>query len=905
MGSGNEWNRIIRERLTPLLGAPPDAEFVDELAVHLAQTYDEARRDGRSDRESRDAALRLLDESSPWVEAARERARRPVPQRIREWTRKEAPVPGERGASMYKLGIARDVRHALRMLVRTPAFSAVAIMTFAVGIGVNTAVFSVVNSVLLRPLPYPDADRIAMVWVDNTREHIKEDINSYPNYRDWRDQNSSFAHLSGYTEAAFALTGAGEPERLIGAEVTANFFDVLGMKPIAGRLFTPANEVEGQDGVVVISHGLWQRRFGGAPGAIGQTITLSTRTYEVIGIMPPDMQWPEQAELWKPLAPSQGLREARGSFWLPVMGRLRPGVTVQQAQTEMAGISARLAEQYPPNRGYGANVVGFREQLVGGVERPLTVLMASVLFVLLIACANLANLLLGRTAARRRELAVRTALGAGRARLVRQIVTESLVLAMIGGAAGVLLAYWATGFFVALAGDSIPGAERIRLDARVLGFAFAIAAIAALLASLLPALHASRAAVADMLREGGRQGGPSSSRRTRNVLVAAEVALALMLLTGAGLLLQTLWGMQRVDRGFQVDRIGMAMVSLPGGTYRTPDAARAFYARLLEKVRALPGVESASLASGILQPLLTNSAGFFFEGKPLPPQEQRTEYPFESVSPGFFETIGATIVRGRAFTEQDHAQAPFAVIVNETLANSVWPGEDPLGRRLKPGDGSNPQAPWLTVVGVVRDLRRADVKRHIRPEIYFSSLQRTRNTQMIVFRSAGDPAAVMSAIRREVQALDPQLPLFRVTTLRTALSNTLQQPRFQATLLGGFAAIALLLASIGIYGVTSHAVSQRTQEVGIRMAMGAQRSTVRALMLRQHVTPALAGVAIGLAGAFGLSRFLASLLYGIRAVDPLTYAAVTLALIAVAVAACWIPASRAMRVDPLVALRAD
>ena len=906
MTTPEDWTRELRARLTPLLGVPPDPEFVDELSAHLAQVYEDARRDGRSEAESREAALRLLDQSSPWLAAARERARRPVPRRIREWTRTEAPVPGERGGSVYRLGFLRDVRHALRMLVRTPAFSAIAIMTFAVGIGINTAVFSVVNGVLLRALPYPDADRITMVWVDNTREKIKEDINSYPNYRDWRDQNTSYAHLAGVADAAFALTGAGEPERLFGASVTANFFDVMGIKPAAGRVFTPANETEGQDGVVVLSHGLWQRRFGGAADAIGRTITLSTRQYEIIGIMPPELRWPEGAELWTPLAPAAGLREARGSFWLPVMGRLRPGVSIQQAQTDMAAISARIAEQFPGSRGYGANVVGFREQIVGNVERPLAVLMASVLFVLLIACANLANLMLGRTAGRRRELAVRTALGAGRARLVRQIVTEALVLAMIGGAAGVMLAYWVTGFFVALAGDSIPGADQIRLDARVLAFAFAVATVAALLAGLLPALHASRAAVAEVLREGGRQGGPSGSRRTRNVLVAAEVALALVLLTGAGLLLQTLWGMQRVDRGFQIDRIGMATVSLPGGTYRTPDAVRAFYARLLEKVRAVPGVESASLASGILQPLLTTSAGFFFEGKPLPPQELRPEYPFESVSPGFFETIGATIVRGRAFTEQDHAQAPFAVIVNETLAKSVWPGEDPIGRRLKPGDGTNPQAPWLTVVGVVKDLRRADVKRHIRPELYFCSLQRTRNTQILVFRSAGDdPSAVMSTIRREVQALDPQLPLFRVTTLRRELSNTLRQPRFQATLLGGFAAIALLLASIGIYGVTSHAVGQRTQEVGIRMAMGAQRSSVRVLMLKQHVTPALVGIGIGLAGAFALSRFLSSLLYGIRAIDPLTYATVTLALIAVAVAACWVPASRAMRVDPLVALRAD
>ena len=899
------WTAIVRDRLAPLLGAPPDAELVDELAAHLAQVYDDARRDGRSDAESRAAALRLLEGTSPWIDAARERARRRVPQRIREWTRQDAPAAGDRGGSVYRLGIMRDARHALRLLLRTPAFSAIAVMTFAVGIGVNTAVFSVVDGVLLRPLPYPDAGRITMVWVDNTRERIKEDITSYPNYRDWRDQNTSYAHLAAYSESAFALTGAGEPERLIGAGVTANFFEVMGVTPAFGRLFTAENEVEGRDAMVVISHGLWQRRFGGAADTIGRTITLSARPHEIIGIMPPELRWPERAELWKPLAPPQAAKEARGSFWLPVIGRLKPGVSVQQAQAEMSGLSARMAEAFPGNRGYGANVVGLREQLVGSVERPLTILMASVLFVLLIACANLANLMLGRTAARRRELAVRTALGAGRARLIRQIVTEALVLAMIGGAAGVTMAYWATGVFVGLAGNTLPGADRVGLDARVLVFAFAVATLSALLAGLLPALQASRAAVADVLREGGRQGGPAGSRRTRNVLVAAEVALALVLLTGAGLLLQTLWSMQRVDRGFQSERIGMATVSLPSRVYRTPDDARTFFARLLERVRAIPGVESAALTSGILQPLIANSGTFSFEGKPLPPIEQRPEYPFEMVSPGFFDTIGATIVRGRAFSDQDHAQAPRAVIVNETLANSVWPGEDPIGRRMRPGDGSDSQQPWLTVVGVVKDLRRGDVKRNIRPELYFSSLQTTPRTQTIVFRAAADPAAVMPVIRREVQQIDPQLPLFRVTTLDTELAGTLSQSRFQAMLLGGFGVIALLLASIGIYGVTAHAVSQRTQEVGIRMAMGAQRSTVRALILRQHVTPALAGIAIGLAGAFALSRFLSSMLYGIGAVDPLTYAAVTVALIAVAVAACWVPASRAMRVDPLVALRLD
>jgi putative ABC transport system permease protein len=653
--------------------------------------------------------------------------------------------------------------------------------------------------------------------------------------------------------------------------------------------------------VVVISHGLWQRRFGGAPDVIGKTMTLSTRPHEIIGVMPPAMRWPERAEFWKPLAPDQQTREARGSFWLPVIGRLKPGVSVERAGTEMAGISARLSQAYPSHREYGSNVVALRDQMVGGVDRALRVLMGAVAFVLLIACANLANLMLGRTAARRRELAIRTALGAGRWRLIRQIVTESMVLALIGGTAGVVLAVWATTSFVALAAGTLPANATIGLDARVVLFTLAVSTLAALLSGLLPALHASRAAVGDSLREGGRQGGPTGSRRTRNGLVAAEMALALVLLTGGGLLLRTLWGMQHVERGFSADRIGVATVSLPGGLYRTPADVRAFYGRLLEKVRALPGVESAAMTSGILMPLLTRSSTFTFEHTPALPPEQQVEYPYEWVSPGYFETIGARMAVGRSFTDGDTDLGAAAVVVNEALAESVWPGEDPLGRRLRSGD----DAPWATVIGVVRDLRRGDVKRSIRPEMYFCTLQVAPRTETLVFRAAGDPSALMPSIRRELQRLDPQLPLFRVSTLEAQLADTLNQPRFQATLLAGFAAIALLLAAIGIYGVTSHAVSQRTQEVGIRMAMGAARSDVRRLILRQHVTPALFGVSIGLAGALALSRFLTSLLYGVRAADPATYALVSLSLIAVAVAACWVPASRAMRVDPLVALRAE
>jgi putative ABC transport system permease protein len=799
---------------------------------------------------------------------------------------------------------ARDVRHAIRMLSHNPGFSLVALLTFAIGIGVNTAVFSVFNGVLLRPLPYPEPDRITMVWLDNRRLGIREDITSHPNFRDWRDQNASYAHLAAVTPTSFSLTGSDEPERLSGAQATANFFDVMGVRPLLGRVFDESHETPGKDLVVVLSYGLWQRKFGGASDVLGRTVVLSGRPYEIIGVMPSDLRVPEKAQLWKPLAPSDDLRNARGSFWLPVIGRLKPGVPVEQAQTEMSGISARLEEQYPSNRGYGAYVVPLHRQLVGDIERSLIVLLSAVGFVLLIACANLGNLILGRTAARRKELAIRTALGAKRGTLIRQIVTEALVLSVAGSVLGLVLANWTIGFFLTLGDESIPRTESITIDGRVLAFTLLLAGISALLAGVIPALHASRAVVVESLREGGREGGPVASRRTRSALVAAEVALAFVLLAGAGILMRTLWSMQQVDRGFSPEGIAVATVSLPGTLFPKPPDVRGFYDRLLEAVRALPGVESAATTTGVLLPLLANSGIFSFEGKPLPPEEARIEFPVEVVSPGFFETLRISLASGRTFTHQDHADAPRAVIINESLAQFGWPGEDPIGRRMRAGDEES-TAPWLTVVGVIRDIRRSDVTRAIRPELYMCALQSTPRTQTLLVRTAGNPSAILPAIRAEVRKLNPQLPLFEAGTLQSELSDTLNQPRFRAVLLAGFAMIALMLATIGIYGVTAHAVGQRRHEVGIRMALGATAPEVLTMIMGQHLRPALLGVALGVAGAIALSRFLKALVYGVGASDPVTLVVMGSALVAAAAAACWIPARRATRVDPLIALRAE
>jgi putative ABC transport system permease protein len=798
----------------------------------------------------------------------------------------------------------RDARHAIRMLLNTPGFSLIALITFALGIGVNTAVFSVFNGVLLRPLPYPDADRITMIWLDNRRQGIKEDITSHPNYRDWREQNTSYAHMAAFTRSSFSLTDSGEPERLVGAQTTASFFDVMGTQPILGRVFTDEHEKSGNDAVIVLSHGLWQRKFGGSPDVLGRTIVLSGRAHEVIGVMPPQLQLPDKAELWKPLAPDENLRNARGAFWLPVIGRLKPGISVEEAQTEMSAISARMEQQFPGNRGYGAYLVPLHQQIVGDVRRSLVVLLAAVGFVLLIACANLGNLMLSRTAARRKELAIRTALGAGRWRLVRQIVTEAFVLALGGSAIGLLLAYWVTGFFVTVGGESIPRPESIAIDGLVLAFTLGLAVVSALLAGLVPALHASSTTIVDSLREGGREGGPAASRRTRSALVAAEVALAFVLLAGAGILVRTLWSMQQVERGFNPRNVAVATVSLPGALYAQPPDVRAFYARLLDRVRALPGVESAATATGVLMPLLANSGIYSIEGRPQLPPEERIEYPVEVVSPGFFETLEIALVRGRTFNEQDQPDRPRVVVINETLARLGWPGEDPIGRRIKPGDQDS-NAPWMTVVGVIRDVHRSDVTRAIRPELYMCGLQVTPRTQMVLVRTAGNAAAILPSIRHEVRQLNPQLPLFEAGTLDAELAETLTQPRFRAVLLAAFAVIALLLASVGIYGVTAHAVGQRRHEVGIRMALGASPPAVLSLILRQHLRPALIGIALGLAGALIVARSLDSLVYGVGPSDPLTLAVMGALLAVVAAAACWVPARRATKVDPLIALRTD
>jgi putative ABC transport system permease protein len=798
--------------------------------------------------------------------------------------------------------LLKDVRQAVRTTGKSPTFAIAAVAMLAVGIGVNALVFSLTNGALFKGFPLV-AGNDHILYISNNGKCCV----SYPDFNDWRAQTTMFDDMALVHGLGITLSdGAGFPEDYTVTEVTSNTFGLVRQKPVLGRDFTPADELPGAPPVVILRYSFWERRFAKDPGVIGRSVRLNGVPTTVIGIMPRGFSFPQNQDLWVPLVPTpEVMRRDRRNTWF-VFGRLSDGATIESARAEMDTIGQRLARAWPAsNASLRPEVRTFEEFFIGeNAALIYRAMVGAVGFVLLIACANLGNLMLGRTAARRKELAIRTALGAGRGRLVRQIVTESLVLAAFGSALGLMFAWWATRLFIRIGGDSIPRPDAVAIDGRVMVFTLTIAVVAALLAGIIPALQASRPAVVENLREGGREGGTSASRRTRHVLIAAEVALAFMLLAGAGLLLRTLWTMQNVDRGFSPSRIATMRLSLPGSAYAGPPEVRAFYSRLLERVRALPGVESAATGTGVLMPLLANSGIMTIEGRPPTPGPQ-IEYPREIVSPGYFETLGVTLVAGRTFTEQDHADATLVTVVNETFARDAWPGQEPLGRRVRFG-GAQSKAPWLTVIGVVRDLRRSDdVRRAVRPEVYMCTLQNPPRSQMLLVRTATDPNAIVASVRREVQAINPQLPLFAVGTLEGQIFETLTTPRFRAVLLAGFAVIALLLATIGIYGVTAHAVGQRTHEVGIRMALGAARRDVLGLILVQHLKPALIGVAVGGVGAVILSQSLRTLVYGIRATDPITFIAMGAALIAVTIVACWIPARRATRVDPLVALRAE
>jgi len=796
--------------------------------------------------------------------------------------------------------IIKDIRYGIRSLLKRPGFTAIALIALALGIGANTAIFSLVNAVILQPLPYQDPDRLVWAWGNIQNGGNRASVAPL-DYLDYRSQNKTFEHFAAYMGLSANLTGSGEPERLTATGVTGNFFDAFGVRPALGRGFTLENEKSGQDQVTVLSHSFWQKRFGGDPSIVNKTIVLDGKTVEVIGVMPAHVIFPQLADLWVPLNfdISPDMRQRRAHFMRPI-GRLKEGVTLTQAQADTDLIAAQLAEQFPEtNKNWNLRLVPLRDQLLGGSQTPLFILFGAVGFVLLIACANVANLLLVRAAAREKEIALRTALGASRVRIARQMITESLLLSIAGGALGALLATWGVEALVRLGEGSIPRTANVRIDATVLAFTFLISLATGLLFGLAPALRTVRVNLIDSLKDGLRGSGEGALRnRTRSLLVVLESAIAVMLLIGAGLLIRSLIALQNVDPGFDANNVLTMRITLPRQKYDTPEKSANFFGQLETRLAGLPGVESEALISELPLSNQPNDMPFTVEGRP--PVASISEgfgADFRMVSQNYFNALRIPLLRGRNFTEQDVRQSDKVLLVSEQLVAQIFPNEEPLGKRLIMAMSGEP----YEIIGIVGDIRHQSLGAPAAPTMYMPSRQRGGTN--LVIRTQGDPLSIVSAVRNEVQALDPNQPIAAVKKMSDWVDASVAAPRSSTTLLTLFAVLAMILAATGIYGVMSYSVARRTHEIGVRMALGARRFDVMKLVVRQGMILTLIGVVLGLGGAFALTRVMSTLLFGVTAKDPITFAAVAALLIAVAFIACFVPARRATKVDPLVALR--
>ena len=892
-----DWRREVRERLAQLRIEPAqESEIVEELAQHLDDVYQRLIAKGLPEQEAKQLALRELDDANVLPNELK---------RVHK-TFHEAPVPGGTGRSNLITDFFQDLRYAGRMQLKNPGFTLVAVIALALGIGANTAIFSVVNSVLLRPLPYKDPERLVMVWEDASKVGYPRDTPAAANFVDWRNQNTVFEGMAAIADESFNLTGTGDPERLEGRLVSANLFPLLGVDPQIGRTFTSAEDQPGSNRVVVLSYALWQRRFGGDDSIVGKPLNLNGETYTIVGVMPARFQFPTSDDaLWAPIAFTAEDAANRDRHYLQVLARMKPGTSLEQAQAEMHTIATRLAQQYPDsNTDLGAAVTSLHEHLVGDIRPALLILLGAVGLVLLIACANVANLLLARAAVRQKEIAVRVALGARRWRLIRQFLTESILLSTIGGVVGLAIAYGGLLLLRAFIPENISQAREISIDLKVLGFTLLVSTITGLIFGLAPALQAARFNQTETLKEGGRDSATGSGgKRIRGLLVMSEVAVSLVLLIGAGLLVNSFLRLRNVDPGFRADNLLTMKFVLPQPKYEEFERRNAFYTDLIRRVESLPGVKSAAVTTNLPLYRQGNSIGISIEGQPPPAPGKENIVVTRIISPKYFDTMSIPLLSGRAFTDQDMATTPRVVVISETMARRYWPGEDPIGKRIGAGRIQRPED-LTQVVGVVKDVRQFELTADAKPQMYLPYRQRGFfPSEDLVVKTDVDPASMASTVRNAVWEIDKDQPVSNIRTMEEILLKSIARQRFSMLLLAIFAAVALILAAVGIYGVMSYSVAQRTHEIGIRMALGAQTGAVLKLAVSYGLKLVVAGIVIGLIAAFALTRVMSTLLFGVTATDPTTFALISLLLIGVAAIASYIPARRATKVDPIIALR--
>ncbi len=803
----------------------------------------------------------------------------------------------------------QDLRYAVRMLLKKPGFTLVAVITLALGIGANTAIFSIVNAVLLRSLPYPEPDHLVQIWETFRPQDVMVTSISPHNFADWQRENQSFERLASYSYATFTLTLDDQPEPVRGLRVSADFLSVMGVSPALGRDFLTEEDAPGKNRVLILSHALWQRRFAGDDQIVGQTIPVNGETFTIIGVMPESFMFPDSTDIWSPMGLDLS-RIQRGTSFLFGVGRLRKGVTLDAAQSEMSAIAASLEQQYPnTNTGCGVNLVALHDQLVVDVKLRLWVLFGAVGLVLLIACVNVANLLIARAATRRKEIAIRIAMGASRWRLIRQFLTESLLLSLAGGGAGLLMAMWGVDFLVAASPVQLAHTGEIGVDGWALGFTLLASIVTGLVFGIVPALQATRPDVQETLKEAGQSVTAGVARnRLRKTLVVAEITIALILLAGAGLFINSFLRLQRVPTGFDPENVLTMSLSLPRSRYPEPRQQQAFFEQAIEKISAIDGVRSAGATNDLPFSGSRSHTSFSIEGRPPAAPGESPHSDFRAVSSDYFAALGIQLLRGRSFTQRDTKDSPAVALINEEMARRYWPDEDPVGRRIQIG---SPEENRLydnkpvsrEIVGIIRDVKHWELNERAEAEMYVPFTQLPASRMFIAVRGDEQVKNLAGAIRSAIQSLDPNQAVSSIRMMGERLSSSIATERVNTIVLGFFAVVAMLLAALGIYGVMSYSVTQRTHEIGVRMALGAERRDIFRLVVGQGLTLTVIGVAVGLAVSFALMRLISTLLFGVSAADPLTYAGVSLILSVVAMLACYLPARRAARVDPMIALR--